>query len=299
MAAVTGEPARLMTIDERGLDMPGLLVYLEDLHIFDGLLSNEDLGAVIRALAAYIETGAEAEELSPTAMIAYRVIRAKVDRDLEKYARLAENGAKGGRPKTQQNQTKPNNNQAEPNHNQTKPNNNQAEPNETNQNHIETESVTESVTEAETEPSATGGGAGARVETPFGEVTVDPLIVKVQRELFGLTDTHYDLLAQYRADMSDELVSYAIDEAVANGARKWSYVEGILLRLKSDGIRTVGEAKAAEERRRQKGRDAPRQVHAQQFTQRSYTDAELESGVSPLLAEAMARVKAEKAKAPA
>ena len=271
--------------------MPGLLIYLEDLHIFDGLLSDQDLGAVIRALALYIETGDEAEGLSPAAMIAFRVIRAKVDRDLEKYAKQAENGQKGGRPKTQQNPTKPNRNPTKPNHNPT-------EPNETQRNQKETETVTETETESFT---TTGGnaGAGAREETPFGPVTVDPLVVKVQRELLGLTDTHYDLLAQYREEIGDEMVSYAIDQAVANGARKWSYVESVLLRLKSAGIRTVAEAKAADEKRKAKGRDSPKAVHAQQFTQRSYTDEQLEGGVSPLLAEAMAKVRAEKARSTA
>ena len=271
--------------------MPGLLIYLEDLHIFDGLLSDEDLGAVIRALSLYIETGDEAGSLSPAAMIAFRVIRAKVDRDLEKYAKQTENGQKGGRPKTQQNPTKPNRNPTKPNHNPT-------EPNETQRNQKETETVTETETESLTTAGG-NAGAGVREETPFGPVTVDPLVVKAQRELMGLTDTHYDLLAQYRAEIGDELVSYAIDEAVANGARKWAYVESILLRLKSSGIRTVAEAKAADEKRRSKGLDAPKAVHAQQFTQRSYTDAELESDVSPLLAEALAKVKAEKARAPA
>ena len=285
--------------------MPGLLIYLEDLHIFDGLLSDQDLGAVIRALALYIETGDEAEGLSPAAMIAFRVIRAKVDRDLEKYAKQAENGQKGGRPKTQQNPTKPNRNPTKPNrnptkpnHNPTKPNHNPTEPNETQRNQKETETVTETETESFT---TTGGnaGAGAREETPFGPVTVDPLVVKVQRELLGLTDTHYDLLAQYREEIGDEMVSYAIDQAVANGARKWSYVESVLLRLKSAGIRTVAEAKAADEKRKAKGRDSPKAVHAQQFTQRSYTDEQLEGGVSPLLAEAMAKVRAEKARSTA
>ena len=58
--------------------------------------------------------------------------------------------------------------------------------------------------------------ARARVETPFGEIPVDPIIIKVQKELFGLTDTQYDLLRQYRDSLGDDNISFAIDLAVAN-----------------------------------------------------------------------------------
>ena len=254
--------------------IPGLLVYLDDLHTFDGLLSDSDLGAVIRAVAAYIETGEEAEGLSPVAMVCYRIIKGKVDREAQKYAKQAENGSKGGRPKTQQNPTKPNETQSEIGFSEQNPKNQK-----------------ETVTEKETE-SYTTTSACACAETPFGEVTIDPLIVKVQRELLGLTDTHYDLLGQYRNSLGDNLVSHAIDAAVANGVRKWAYVESILTRYETDGIRTVAEAKAADEKRKQqpKGRDAPKTVTAQRFTQREYSDDQLEGEMSPLLAEALKKV---------
>lgn len=96
------------------------------------------------------------------------------------------------------------------------------------------------------------------VETPFGSVSPDPLIVKVQKELNGLTDTHYQLLNQYRDSLGDDLISYAIDQAVANGVRKWAYVERILQSMEERGIRTVGEAKAEDENRR-KGKNAAQQ----------------------------------------
>ena len=96
------------------------------------------------------------------------------------------------------------------------------------------------------------------VETPFGSVSPDPLIVKVQKELNGLTDTHYQLLNQYRDSLGDELISYAIDQAVANGVRKWAYVERILQSWEERGVRTVGEAKSEDERRR-KGKSAAQQ----------------------------------------
>lgn len=97
--------------------------------------------------------------------------------------------------------------------------------------------------------SGNSGDARAR-EDDFFAVTVDPLIVKVQRELNGLTDTHYQALNDYREELTDEVVSHAIDNAVANGTRNWSYVESILRSYVKDHIRSIGEAKAADERHR-------------------------------------------------
>lgn len=261
--------------------LPGLLVYLEDLHTFDGLLTDADLGMVIRAVAAYIETGEEAEGLSPVAMVAYRIIKSKVDREMQKYAKQAENGQKGGRPKTQQNPTKPNKTQTESGFSEQNPN---------NQKEKETE------TETETEIYTTTGGTRAREEeTPFGIVTIDPLIVKVQREIVGMTDTHYDLFRQYRDDLGDELVSYAIDSAVAQGVRKWAYLETILCRYETARYKTVAEVKAAEEERKTRAapQKPPKTVTAQRFTQREYTDEQLDGGMSPLLAEMIRKVKDE------
>lgn len=97
--------------------------------------------------------------------------------------------------------------------------------------------------------SGNSGDARAR-EDDFFAVTVDPLIVKVQRELNGLTDTHYQALNDYREALTDEVVSHAIDNAVANGTRNWSYVESILRAYVKDHIRSIGEAKAADEQHR-------------------------------------------------
>ena len=81
-------------------------------------------------------------------------------------------------------------------------------------------------------------------------VDVDPLIVKVQRELNGLTDTHYQALNDYREELTDEVVSHAIDNAVANGSRNWAYVESILRAYTQEHITTIGAAKAADEKHR-------------------------------------------------
>jgi DnaD/phage-associated family protein len=264
--------------------LPAFLVYIDDLKTFKGVIPKEDFSDALWAVAEYTETGEEPTGLSPMATVLFRTIKAKVDRESEKYERKCEAGAKGGRPKTQTNQAKP----TETNGNQEKPT--ETNGNQKNQKEIETE------TEKETEIYTTTGGTRAREEeTPFGTVTIDPLIVKVQREIVGMTDTHYDLFRQYRDDLGDELVSYAIDSAVAQGVRKWAYLETILCRYETARYKTVAEVKAAEEER--KTRAAPQKplktVTAQRFTQREYTDEQLDGEMSPLLANALRKVQEE------
>lgn len=125
-------------------------------------------------------------------------------------------------------------------------------------------------------------------ESTFGEVTVDPLIVKAQQELNGLTDTHYQELNDYREALTDDVVSYAIDNAVGNGVRNWAYVRAILQGYMKDGIRSVGDAKSRDENRREQKahpvKKPTKAVSAQQYTQRDYNDKELEDqlGVNDL-----------------
>ena len=126
-------------------------------------------------------------------------------------------------------------------------------------------------------------------ETDFGPVQIDPLIIKVQQELNGLTDTHYMELDSFREELSDELISFAIDLTVENGVRNWSYVRAILESFVREQIRTIGEAKARDEKRKQQQKAAFPQrpqkvVSAQQYTQREYDEKKLEDqlGVNDL-----------------
>lgn len=43
-----------------------------------------------------------------------------------------------------------------------------------------------------------------------------------------------------------EIVQHAVDEAAANGQKKWAYVRGILNRYKREGIKTVDQARASD-----------------------------------------------------
>jgi len=124
--------------------------------------------------------------------------------------------------------------------------------------------------------TTTTTGTRAREETSIGDVDLDPLILKIQRELNGLTDTHYQALNDYREELGDELVGYAIDQAVANGVRNWAYVEAILRGWVTLHIHTIGEAKAEHEKHKgDKPVQKPKLLRSQMYEQREYRESEL------------------------
>lgn len=72
----------------------GFMIYLEDLEEILDELTDEQLGAMIRALARHVKTGEDEKPADPTVRLGYKMCRAKIDRDLEKLAkRSAQNKA--------------------------------------------------------------------------------------------------------------------------------------------------------------------------------------------------------------
>lgn len=152
---------------------------------------------------------------------------------------------------------------------QTDTNNSKTEQNQTKDSNFPKVKVKEKVKDINNDT------AHAREESSIGTVTVDPLIVKTQQELNGLTDTHYAALNDYRDTLSDDVVSYAIDLAVGNGVRNWSYVEVILRGWLKAGVKTLGEAKAENEKHRQQPRQQPKLLRSQQYEQRDWKESEM------------------------
>lgn len=212
-------------------------------------LSNQEVGRMVRALAEYHATGKE-PELTGREGIAFDFIRVDIDKADKAYQKKCQNMSRGNGEQLDA----------------IDPNCGQLGANGSNKNKNQNKNCLNTTTTSAREE-----------ETPFGPVTIDPLIVKVQSELNGLTDTHYQRLEDYRQTLGDELVGYAIDAAVGNGVRNWSYVEAILRGYEKDGIRSVGDAKARDEKRRERpkttGKD--KTLNAQKFGQRDLSEDDL------------------------
>lgn len=107
--------------------------------------------------------------------------------------------------------------------------------------------------------------AAAAEDMPFADSNPDAqrpdfntIEVYAVNNLKGMTNpANLQELCDFRDILGEELTRYAINEACANGQPYWSYTRGILRRFMDEGIRTVGDAKAAHERYKQSRKPDP------------------------------------------
>lgn len=84
-----------------------------------------------------------------------------------------------------------------------------------------------------------------REESQPKEPQQAPLNSYIEQNLFSMSPGNWeDLRDLMDAGITDELVRYAIDKAVGNGKRAWSYTRSILNNWLVKGFKTVDEAKA-------------------------------------------------------
>lgn len=100
----------------------------------------------------------------------------------------------------------------------------------------------------------------------------DPLVMYAVNNLQSMSPGNLHDLAGYAEDLPADVIRFAIDEGCANGAPRWSYVAAILRGYLRDGIRTVGDAKAAKAKHRTKLDRSPQDNPALNFEQREYKD---------------------------
>ena len=209
-------------------------------------LSDQEVGRLVRALAKYHASGEE-QELTGRECGYYDFIKGDIDEIEDRYAAKCEtNRNNRQRPSTTDNDRQRPSTDA-PNY---------------NSNYNDNKEIDNDAT------------ARAR-ETAFGVVDADPVILAIQRELTGLTVSHYDDLAVFRQDLPDDLIVEAVNEAVAHGVRTWAYVRTILQGYIKDGVKTVGQARQRSDKRKREGPPGKR-VSAQQYAQRKYSEGELE-----------------------
>lgn len=83
-------------------DRKSFLFYLDNMEILE-ILSDEQLGMLLRCLIGFAETGSMQEINDAAVCMAYRFMTAQMRRDMEKYEQKcmknSENSRKGGAPK--------------------------------------------------------------------------------------------------------------------------------------------------------------------------------------------------------
>lgn len=80
-------------------------------------------------------------------------------------------------------------------------------------------------------------------------VVYDPLVAYASNNLQYLSPTNMEELLSYRDTLPDDMIQFAIDQACANGARRYSYVHQILNNYIEKEFKSVGDVKAYMDRR--------------------------------------------------
>lgn len=230
-------------------------------------MTDEEAGRFAKALWKY-ETDHDEAELQGTEKVLFALALMELRQDEQAEAELssvrAEAGRKGGKQTQAKQATACFDNQNEASQaNATNKNKNKKEDKEKDK---DSSSIT---------------------TTPFGDVPIDTVQNYAQQYLVGLTSTHLEEVDQYSEIVGEELVKHAIDESIANGVRSWAYVRAILRGYMKDNIKTIAQAEQAKESHKKCVKTQGKQVTAQQYTQRDYTEEELEARTTDLINEAI------------
>ena len=241
----------------------------QDLNGTTDLLSDAEAGRLLKALMHYIN-GKE-DNLSGREQLVFAMLKAQIERDAASYTAYAdkqrENGKKGGRPKKTETQKT------------------QRFFDETHENPKNLEYESEYESESESEGVV---NAPAPADMPFGltdaeidaSLSRDQAIEQAARDA-GLPffprniETARDLANDYGMEWLLEAIKRTAD----GKSQTWGYVKGILRSWKERG--------GMDAESRPKPANDSKRVTAQNYTQRNYTDEELNSQTAALLREAM------------
>ena len=115
----------------------------------------------------------------------------------------------------------------------------------------------------------------------------DRLILYATDNLKCLSANNLAELDSFREQLSDEMITWAIDETCAHGSRNYGYLKAILNRMIDQGLKTIGDVKAYEEKRRRE-KQQPDQLQrskkaAKPMDERQIDPAEFEPDYSELM----------------
>lgn len=72
-------------------------------------------------------------------------------------------------------------------------------------------------------------------------------------------------LLQWRQIFTDDLILLAIKKAALSGVRRWNYVNGILKAWKNEGVKTLGDVQARDQRRKPAADQKPKRSAAEDY----------------------------------
>ena len=237
--------------------MPGFMIFIDDLDLCGGTVSNEQMGAAVYALGEYVKTGVDPALTDPTVALCYRMMKTKVERQGEKYAAKVEAGRTGGKAsgsKRKQSEAEAKQNEAEPKQNEQTKN-------------LKPKTVNLKPKNVNLNPTPEGvGGAG-------GDASADaPAPTK----------------GRFVPPTRDEAEQYAREKGLQVDVERFlAYYESNGWRVGKNPMKSWQAAMTNWSRNDFRGRDAPKAVNATRFKQRDYTEQDMRGTSLEIIREAM------------
>lgn len=101
--------------------------------------------------------------------------------------------------------------------------------------------------------------------SPAVDVGLAEIIHSFEDNIGGFPPAARDSLMGWRKIFTDDLILLAIKKATLSGVRKWNYINGILKAWQKEGVRTLGDVQARDERRKPPAGQQPKRSAADDY----------------------------------
>ena len=207
-------------------------------------MEEADQLAMFRAICAYALDGKAPALTSAIHRAVFAAIRPNIDTNNAKR----EGGKRGGRPKTKTGKTTVSNPETIGFEDENLEEQGFSQENHGKQRFSKTES---NETENENEEEFKESGS-SRTDNALAK-----LIQDYEQEIGSFPRSALDKLQAYRAEVGDEMVHLAIQEAAQHNGRSWSYLDSVLSTWRKEGVKTPGDLAARRDKMRSRRQPQP------------------------------------------
>lgn len=207
-------------------------------------MEEPDQLAMFRAICAYALDGKAPALTSAIHRAVFAAIRPNIDTNNAKR----EGGKRGGRPKTKTGKTTVSNPETIGFEDENLEEQGFSQENHGKQRFSKTES---NETENENEEEFKESGS-SRTDNALAK-----LIQDYEQEIGSFPRSALDKLQAYRAEVGDEMVHLAIQEAAQHNGRSWSYLDSVLSTWRKEGVKTPGDLAARRDKMRSRRQPQP------------------------------------------
>lgn len=101
--------------------------------------------------------------------------------------------------------------------------------------------------------------------SPAADAGLAEIIGSYEENIGSFPPAARDTLMGWREIFADDLILLAIKKAALSGVRKWNYINGILKAWKNEGVKTLGDVQARDQRRKPQAGQQPKRSAADDY----------------------------------